>query len=234
MKHAVRLVLTLAVFAVFSNAAYAVPVVFTTRAAFDAATAGSPRFTEDFQSFTTDTQFRTATVNVNGNFTLRQAGLDQLFRNQIDAPPLEFTDNNGTASISGFVDGTNTFFDLTFTNPVYAFGGDFFATTGGEGLVIDLFNPAGTLFATLPVNVATSGFFGFVNSSQAELISRIRFRAATDNGVLGSGEGFGLDNVVGVRPGGQTNPIPEPTTMFLLGTGLAGVAAKVRRRKTQK
>lgn len=30
---------------------------------------------------------------------------------------------------------------------------------------------------------------------------------------------------------GQQEPIPEPMTMLLLGTGLAGVAAKVRRRK---
>ena len=42
-----------------------------------------------------------------------------------------------------------------------------------------------------------------------------------------------VDDVAQIRIGGaqQTGAVPEPTTMLLLGTGLAGIAAKARRRR---
>lgn len=32
------------------------------------------------------------------------------------------------------------------------------------------------------------------------------------------------------QPGGHASPVPEPSTLFLVGTGLVGVALTVRRR----
>jgi hypothetical protein len=44
-----------------------------------------------------------------------------------------------------------------------------------------------------------------------------------------------VDDVAQIRIGGAqrttTNPVPEPVTMVLFGTGLAGIAARVRRRR---
>ncbi|MBE3071907.1 MAG: PEP-CTERM sorting domain-containing protein [Acidobacteria bacterium] len=42
--------------------------------------------------------------------------------------------------------------------------------------------------------------------------------------IIGCGESGGYDQ------GGEIPPIPEPTTMILLGSGLVGAAMRMRRR----
>ena len=43
-----------------------------------------------------------------------------------------------------------------------------------------------------------------------------------------------VDDVAQIRIGGAQQAVPEPTTMLLLGTGIAGIAAKVRRRRKKE
>ena len=65
--------------------------------------------------------------------------------------------------------------------------------------------------------VSGAGFAGFTEEQICDAIF-VRFQNVN----------FGQGSDVGVS---TQQPIPEPTTMLLLGTGLAGIAAKVRRRR---
>lgn len=86
----------------------------------------------------------------------------------------------------------------------------------------DISGLTGTAFAALTPETSTFSSFYTINlaSGQASLV-----------GQIGTGAGFVIRGLT-VVPGGT--PIPEPTTMLLLGTGLAGIAAKVRKRRNAR
>jgi hypothetical protein len=77
---------------------------------------------------------------------------------------------------------------------------------------------------TLPSDAPFTTFSFLVTIPETFFAQALRFT----HGPSGDSFGLLLDNVVVTH---IDTPIPEPTTIFLLGTGLAGLAAKVRKRR---
>ena len=159
----------------------------------------------------------------------------------VGVPPLTFTGNanfNGTTALGiGSLSGPNSLgsFFLS-TAPIQALAGSFTLNVtftvpsgiaGGQGT-----SYTATIQGSVSPNVNQGGVnITFANPSQTftfnDGVNAGSFSLSVNNVFVQSGQSANL--TAGIT--GQQNPIPEPATMFLLGTGLAGVAARIRKRR---
>jgi hypothetical protein len=202
-------------------------IFFTDEAAWNAA-AGAPSFTENFSSFAADTSFRTTPVALNG-MTISQEGVNtDSFRNTVDVPPLDFPDNNGTAHSSTFTEGdAGTQVRIMFDALNSAFAFETWEAASGEGAILEVF-AGGSLLGSRALTDGSGDFLGYVLDG-GDTATSVLFRSITSNSSSG-GEGFGLDNLVGVNALPSAS-VPEPGSLALLGVALGAFGLSRRRKK---
>ena len=159
------------------------------------------------------------------------------------APPVQNFNNLGAFSLATSV-------PFTFTGNTFTLRVTFTAPEGIAGSNTSLFSA--TLTGTVTGLPDSGGVrLDFDNTPILFTFNDVNCQATTVPGqqtTCGSGSFFFSVNDLSIDPGqvaaitGQitsaqqtgTNPVPEPMTMILFGTGLAGIAARARKRRAAK
>ena len=215
-----KLLITLAALAAvtfISTPARADTIVFNTRAAFVAATTALT--TIDFEGIapTNSVANFSSPLSIAGaTFSGNASGAVSVVDSGFFAPLSQF---NSGAVLSGFA-----FVDVALPAGVTAIGTDLMSTNpSGLPFMVTLSN--GESFIVNTPDRPARGFFG-ITSDVA--ITSIRFVT-----VPGPGQSSGIPLVDNFSYG-QAAAVPEPATMLLLGTGLAGIAVRARSRRKSK
>lgn len=146
----------------------------------------------------------------------------------LDPAGTSFTVNDGASNSNPVLSGSPTFngpIAVLFSTPVAGVGlkGGFFNAVGAT--TIEAFDAAGNSLGSITNSVEGFEFYGLADSTGANVIAGISFYITGDEPA-----GFEIDNVT-FGAAGAINLVPEPGTILMLTTGLAGLAAFHRRRR---
>lgn len=232
-----KFALALAAFAALglasAAATNAAPVVFNTRATYDAQ-APSPQTNINFNSATANNGYQTSLTfaGVTFQYVGPTAGSPDPGVGVVNGAAFGTLDNALGVNTPNLAAGTQTLL-ITLPTGTTSVGFDF---KGSNSTQVGALSPAsytvvvnytdGTNSGPLAIanpSFNTFGFFGFADTER--VIQSISIATNSGGAPL-------LDNVT-FGPAAAVEPVPEPATMVLFGTGLAGLASLARKRRVR-